>query len=100
MSSPNLKPIQETAEGVLVRIKVQPRASRDEVLGVHGDAVRIRLRAPPIDGSANDTLIRLVAERLDVPRSTVHLRSGQTSRSKLIVISGVTSEAVAARLGL
>jgi hypothetical protein len=100
MRSTNPKPISPTAQGVLVRIKLQPRASRDELVGLHGDAIRIRLCAPPVDGSANDALIRFLADRLNLPRSSVRLVSGQTSRSKAIAISGVAPEEVAERLGL
>ncbi len=85
---------------MLIRFKVQPRASRNEIVGLHGDAVRIRLSAPPVDGGANEALTRFLAERLKVSRSRVRLVSGQASRSKLIAISGLTPEEVAARLQL
>jgi hypothetical protein len=69
-------------------------------MGLYGDAVRIRLSAAPVDGSANDALVRFLAELLHVPRSTVRLVSGQTSRSKVVAIRGVVPEEVVARLGL
>jgi uncharacterized protein (TIGR00251 family) len=92
------QPIQAVAGGVLLRLRVQPRASRDEVVGLHGDAVRIRLRAPPVDGAANEALVRFLSEQLQVPRSTVQLTSGQTSRSKVVMITGADLEQV--RFGL
>ena len=79
---------------------VQPRASRTEVVGRHGDAVRVRLSAPPVDGQANDELIRFLANLLGVRQSAVRLVSGEGSRSKTVAISGATLEEVAARLGL
>jgi uncharacterized protein len=97
---PLLKPIEKSAEGVLIRFKVQPRASRAEIVGLHGDAVRIRLSAPPVDGGANEALTQFLAKRLKVSRSTVRLVSGRASRSKLIAISGLTPEEVAAHLEL
>lgn len=77
-----------------------PRASRDEVAGVAGDAIRVRLTAPPVDGAANEALVRLVAGRLDVSRSAVVLVSGHTGRSKVVEVTGVSPEEAARRLGL
>lgn len=95
-----LNPIEQSASGVLLRVRVQPRASRSEVVGLHGDTVRVRLLAPPVDGQANDELIRFLSEQLDVPRSAVQLVSGANSRSKNILIMGAQLDDVAARLGL
>lgn len=98
MGLPDLKAIEQSANGVLLRIRVQPRASRNEVVGLHGDTVRVRLSAPPVDGQANDELIRFLSQQLDVPRSAFRLVSGQTSRLKVIAINGVRMEEIAARL--
>jgi hypothetical protein len=97
---PITKPVEQSAEGVLVRIRVQPRASRAEVVGLHGDRVRVRISAPPVDGRANDELIRLMAQQLDLPQSSIRLVSGATSRSKTIMITGTRLGYVTARLGL
>jgi len=86
------------AGGVLVRVHVQPRAARTEVVGRHGDAIRIRLKAPPVDGAANEELLRFLAERLDLPRSAVTLARGATGRTKTVAIGGRTEQAVAAAL--
>jgi uncharacterized protein len=91
-------PIQQTTNGVLVRLRIVPRASHTEVASIQGDMVRIRLAAAPVDGAANEALIRFLAERLAVPRSAVRVASGQTSRSKVVVISGASLEQV--KLGL
>ncbi len=61
----------------------------------HGEALKIRLAAPPVDGKANEALLRFVAETLGLPKSAVSLKSGQTSRRKVLEISGTTNEAVA-----
>jgi uncharacterized protein (TIGR00251 family) len=100
MGSPNLKPIEQLPEGVLVRLRIQPQASRNEIVGLHGNAVKIRISATPIDGAANDALIRFLAEQLDVPRSAVRLLSGASSRSKTIMVSGARLGDVTARLSL
>ena len=95
-----LKPIQETAEGVILRLRVQPRSSHDEVAGFYGDAVRVRLTAPPTDGAANEALIRFLSDRLTLSRSLVRLDSGHTSRSKVITLIGAKLNQVVAGLGL
>jgi len=68
---------------------VQPRASRTEVAGVLGDQLRVRLTAPPVDGAANEALVRFLAERLGVPRSAVRVVSGETGRSKVVAVEGI-----------
>jgi uncharacterized protein (TIGR00251 family) len=66
---------------------------------VHGDALRVRLAAPPVDGAANEALTRFLAERLRVPRSAVRLVSGETSRTKLVDVDGLDPGELSARLG-
>lgn len=65
---------------------------------MHGDAVKVRLAAPPVDGAANDELIRFVAERLGVPRAAVRIAAGATSRRKVVEVDGALAEAVRAAL--
>jgi len=84
--------------GVELCIKVIPRASKSGVQGLHGDALKIRLHAPPVDGKANEALIRFLAKTLDVPRARIEIRSGQTSRRKTIRIAGITAEEAEAEL--
>ena len=76
------------AEAVL-DIHVQPRAARTEIVGPHGDAIKIRVAAPPVDGAANQALVRFIAERLGVPRSAVSLSSGASGRRKRVVVEGL-----------
>lgn len=68
-------------------LHIQPGAKKTEVAGLHGDALKIRLAAPPVDGKANAALLAFVAQRLDVARSEVNLRSGQTSRRKVLEVT-------------
>jgi uncharacterized protein len=75
-------------------VRVQPRASKTEVSGVHGDALKIRLSAPPVDGAANAALIEFLAELFAVPRRAVMILAGESSRVKIIEIEGITERAV------
>jgi uncharacterized protein len=77
---------------------VQPRASRTGVAGMHGDAVKIRLAAPPVDGAANEELIRFLAEILGVARSAVSVAAGETSRRKTIEVEGIDRATLEKRL--
>lgn len=86
------------AEGIGLTLHVQPGAARTAVAGEHGDALKIRLAAPPIDGRANECLLAFLAERLAVPRSALVLRSGQTSRRKVVLVTGLPAVAVSGRL--
>ncbi len=95
-----LSPISPTPEGVRLRLRVQPRASSEEVAGITGDAIRLRLRAPPVEGAANEALVRFLAARLGVPRSAIALEAGRAGRDKLVTVAGVTAEEVARRLGV
>jgi len=70
-------------------LHVQPRAARTEVVGPHGDAVKVRLAAPPVDGAANAALVRFLAERLGVPRHAVRLVGGAAGRRKVVEVDGL-----------
>lgn len=86
--------VRDGGGGVRFAVRVQPRASRSEIVGVHGDAMRVRLSAPPVDGAANEALVELIAELLGVGRRAVRIVSGASSRSKVVEVEGVTAEAV------
>ena len=77
-----------------ITVHVVPRARTTEVAGLHGDAIRIRVAAPPADGAANLELVRFLAERLGVPKNAVQIVSGALGRQKVIDIAGISSEAV------
>lgn len=86
--------------GVEIAIRVQPGARRTELAGRHGDEVKIRVAAPPVDGRANDALVEFLADRFDVPSTRVRIVAGETSRSKRVLVEGVRSEVVRVALGL
>lgn len=73
-------------DDVVLRVRVQPRASRDEIAGEYGDALKIRITAPPVDGAANAHLVHWLAEQFHVPKSHVSLESGETGRDKRLRI--------------
>lgn len=79
---------------------MQPRASRNEIAGLHGAEVRVRLTAPPVDGAANEALIRFLADVLGVSRTDVTLLTGGGSRSKLVSLRGLAPGEAARRLGV
>lgn len=85
--------------GVTLAIKLQPRASKNEIGEPHGPELRIRVTAPPVDAAANEALIRLLADTLDCPRSQVELIRGQTARHKVVKIYGATPAAIIAKFG-
>jgi uncharacterized protein len=74
-------------------LHVAPRAATTAVAGRHGDAIRIRIAAPPVDGAANDELMRFLALRLDVPRSAISITAGESGRRKTVSISGIDTAA-------
>jgi uncharacterized protein (TIGR00251 family) len=80
---------------ITLTLHIQPGAKKTEFAGLHGDALKIRLAAPPVDGKANEALVKFVAETLKLPKSAVNLKSGQTSRRKVLEVTGATGDAVA-----
>lgn len=88
--------ITETPDGVLFEVHVVPRASRSAVVGEHDGCLKVTLDAPPVDGAANEALIRLVAKQLGVPRRAVTLVRGQTSRRKTLAVAGVRAREIEA----
>lgn len=92
--------IEPIAGAVRLHLRVQPRASRNEVSGRLGYELKIRLAAPPVDGAANDALVRFLAQALGVPRASVSIVAGGSSRSKVVEVRGVEERSVQARLGM
>lgn len=80
---------------ITLTLHIQPGAKKSEFAGLHGDALKIRLAAPPVDGKANAALSEFVADRLGLARSAVRLKSGQTSRRKILEVSGSNAVAIA-----
>ena len=77
-------------------LHIQPGARKTEIAGQHGDALKIRLAAPPVDGKANEALIKFFADALGLPKSAVTIKSGQTSRRKALEVSGSDARQIAA----
>ena len=92
--------INETAAGVTFAIKVQPRAKRNATVGELGDALKVALTAPPVDGRANQACVEFFADLLRVPRSAVMIATGQTSRNKVVRVVGISAALVRERLGV
>jgi uncharacterized protein (TIGR00251 family) len=90
--------IQTIESGVLINLRVVPRASKDEIAGVHGDALKIRLRVPPVEGKANRHLMKLLAASLDIARNSISIVSGEKSRNKRVLVTGMDERAVKERL--
>ncbi len=85
-------------DGVLLAIKLQPRASANEIGSAIGQELKIKVMAPPVDDAANEALVRLLADHFDCGRNRVELVRGHTSRHKLIKLLGLSEAAVTARL--
>jgi uncharacterized protein (TIGR00251 family) len=85
--------LKPDGDGVLLSLHIQPGAKKTEVVGPHGDALKIRLAAPPVDGKANDALVAFVADKICIRRTAVELVSGQTSRAKRLRVTGVAADA-------
>jgi uncharacterized protein (TIGR00251 family) len=91
-------PIHDTPAGATFQVKVHPRARKNGITGAIGDALKVALTAPPVEGRANEACVKFLAEFLNVPRSSVTIAAGEASRQKLIRIAGVTAAQVEERL--
>ncbi|MDD3852266.1 MAG: DUF167 domain-containing protein [Syntrophomonadaceae bacterium] len=81
--------INNTPEGVRLNIRVQPRSSQNKICGVTDGAIKIKITAPPVDGEANQAVIKLLAQWLGVPRSNISIPKGETSKNKIVDIIGI-----------
>ena len=84
--------VQSRRGSVRFSVHVQPRASRSEVVGLYGDALKVRLTAQPLEGAANQALVELLASLLAVGRGAVRIVAGATSRTKIVEVDGITEE--------
>ena len=91
--------LRSEPDGVWLSIKVQPRASANEIGGVMGNELRVKVTAPPVDSAANEALVGFLAQTLGCARNKVELIRGQTSRHKIIRVRGMTAEDVVKRIG-
>jgi hypothetical protein len=83
---------RQTPEGVLISLHVQPRAARNEIVGLQGEELKVRLTSPPVDGAANRLCTEFLAKLLGVPKSSVTVHSGEKSRHKRLLVHAMTSE--------
>jgi uncharacterized protein (TIGR00251 family) len=96
MSTPAF--LRAESDGVMLSVKLQPRASTNEIGEPLGSELRIKVTAPPVDSAANEALIRLLAQTLDCPRNRIELVRGKTSRHKVLKLHGISAEGAAAKL--
>jgi len=90
--------VSDTAEGAVVNVRAQPRSSRAGLDGVMGDAIKVRIRSAPVDGKANRELIETLADAFGLPKSRVSFKSGETSKTKRIVLGGLSAAEVEKRV--
>jgi hypothetical protein len=90
--------LHSTDDGVLIAVRVIPRAGRSGVAGMRDDALLVRLNAPPVEGAANAELVEVIAKTLGIPRRSVTIVSGERSRQKRVRVVGVSEREVTAKL--
>ena len=86
--------VEQRPGAIRFSVRVQPRASRNEIAGALGGALKVRLQAPPVDGAANDALVAFLADELGVPKRGVRIVVGSASRSKVVEVDGIAPSAV------
>lgn len=84
--------ITETSAGVQFGLRIQPRAAKNEIAGLQGDVLKVRLTAPPVDGEANEACIKFLSQLLGVAKGTVEIISGHTGRNKIVLVRGIDRE--------
>ncbi len=92
--------IHNSADGATIAVKVHPRAKKNAITGEVGDALKLALTAPPVDGKANAACIEFFARLLNLPRSSVTIAAGLNSRNKVIRVTGMTAQQARDRLGI
>jgi uncharacterized protein (TIGR00251 family) len=92
-------PVRDSAQGATFSVKVHPRAKRNAIAGEMGDALKVALTAPPVEGKANEACVAFLAELLGVSRSSVVIVTGESSRQKVVRVAGMSADEVRRRLG-
>lgn len=90
----------ESPEGVIINVKAQPRSSKAGIDGLLGEAVKVKIRCAPVDGKANKELVETLADVFDLPKSSVVFKSGETSKTKRLLLKGVTAAQVRSVVGV
>lgn len=91
-------PLKETSTGISFAVKVHPRARKNAITGITGDALKLALTAPPVDGKANQAVMEFFADLFAISRSSITIASGETSRTKVIRVGGISADQVRQRL--
>ena len=84
--------IKTNREGILLTLHINPRAAKDELCGLHGNTLKLRLKAPPVDGKANAGLIKFLSKTLKVPPAHVRITHGESGRQKHVLVVGISEE--------
>lgn len=87
-------PIRDTPTGATFQVKVHPRAKKNAITGEVGEVLKLAVTAPPVDGKANEACVEFFAKLLQVPRSSVTIAAGQTSRNKVVRVTGLSAEEI------
>ncbi|MCG6983081.1 MAG: DUF167 family protein [Deltaproteobacteria bacterium] len=90
--------LTENEAGVIIKVQVQTRASRDEVVGPHGEFLKVRITAAPVAGGANKHLLKILAKKMKIPQAQLSIKSGATSKNKSIAVLGISGDRVRERL--
>ncbi|HPJ56575.1 MAG TPA: DUF167 domain-containing protein [Kiritimatiellia bacterium] len=90
--------LTDTPDGAVLSLRIVPRAHKNAIQGEHGDALKIRLCAPPVDGAANAALIEFLSDSLSLPRARIQLLSGKTSRTKRVLLAGLSASAIRTKI--
>jgi uncharacterized protein (TIGR00251 family) len=90
--------VRDSKDGAVLIVQIQPKAARTACVGIHGEALKIRIAAPPVGGAANRELLRFLADQLSLPMAAVHIESGESSRLKRVRLMGTTAVHVTSRL--
>ena len=90
--------LHETSSGLTFKVRIQPRAKRNAIVGEVGDRLKIAVAAPPLDNRANDACVELLADLLNLPRSLITIVSGHSSRNKVIRVAGISAQTLRSKL--
>jgi uncharacterized protein (TIGR00251 family) len=90
--------ISQSKDGIVINVKVVPRASKNEIAGELAGALKVRLQAPPVEGKANKALVGFLSEVLDVSKSSIEILSGETGRKKKVLVRGISRESAQQRM--
>jgi len=89
--------LKTSKDGVVISIHLTPRAKRDAIEGRHGEALKVRIKAPPVEGKANEYLLKFIAGKLSIPRANVAMIRGETSRDKQVLVTGLSTDEIRSR---